>query len=735
MNNKKLVSYWIIMFVVILITIIFLCLINYSFVFRLYDSVISFFKSFYYYFVYIFRIEENPVAPNTYYDIAITNPYNYSFPLPTSNSVFLSWFQGWFFILFNKDYFLSSTSFIYNLFSSLNIILMFAVSIVLLYFFGSSFYFSEQNPEKVGYTNGYKRFNKFEDKFIVPVISYFKDFKVFLSKHQIIIKLWILVLLFELNIISAILDVLSYYFIFSASFNFVYLWKLVYSTIYSLWPLFINIPLFIWIILIYVVFCYIRYKNAINFLSHKDYINRDFVSSLGVATFIKGAPGSGKTTLMTDFVLSCEQNNRYAFLDIINKYKAIFKNFDFNKFFIWIKNLKKKGVVFNDTQLEYFINLKKSIYIDCLNGKVSNLSVKNMLFQYDLSLFPEVIFDGSKNIDVFEMMIIVGKAYWYYIIEVPLVFSNYPIRFDSFLNNKDYLLPTWCFPYFNVSGLDFDLLSKICPIIDNNTMRFGKKLTSDHVAPTLGCFTVVMTECDKERGNQFDKVGMKKEDDFANLVNDYYNLTLKLSRHFSTIDFRPFFRFFSDSQRVGSVNSDFIETNENIVTISSNREKHLAIKCWFYEEIFLEFLIGVRRKFNINYDSTRNYTSCIYYLVNFILGFFELHYIRTMNKFLYEKCNLKVTDGNQENDRDVVYFLLYKKIYSNRFATDVYKKWFEKEALESRTLFEDYPVFKTLYVDEAELNYENSFMVRNVEKLKFDSFVGNSIGGSNYDQK
>ncbi|MFA6755643.1 MAG: hypothetical protein WCR97_03955 [Bacilli bacterium] len=720
MNKKVYVSYWI-LFISIALLILGFCIYNNLYFYKhLFISIKSFGESLVYYFLTIFNISSDLNVPDTFYDYAIKGFGEINLPFASSWEILLTWFTSQFFMIFNKDYLSMETSGVIFFFSHIQIFLLFIVSFILLIVCFDNLYFSPHFNGKYGYSKNWKRFDKFLERIFVPIQRYFFGFVNFLKHYILLIKIIIFLVLLIIGVISICLDFLAYYFIFSSRFDFVFLWKLLYSTLYSLYPIITMLPLFIWLIVIYFIFTKIRYKNGIKRLSHLDHLNRNFVSGLGVATFIKGPPGCGKTKLMTDFVMTSEQNNRYSFLEIINKYKALFVNFNFFEFFKTIDILRYSKTITNPFQLEAWIDKRKYTYSLYKDGTISfnDKAIKSLLFQFNFRIYEERVFDGLKNISLFEMMDIVGCSYFYYSTRSSLEFGNYPIRNDSRYCSDGSILGVWKYDYFTIKKDDIDRFTYYSHILDNNMLRMGKKVTSEHPTPWLGAYTVYLDEADKERGNQFDKVGMKKDDQFANLVNDYYNLALKLSRHWSTIDYKPFFKFITTAQRPGSINSDMVETNESIITINGSVDK-FALHGYLVEAMILDTLNKFYFKFNKEYSLSRNYYSLIYRFINFVFKYFYRHFLQIINTFSYSVLSLKLEDGSQNVTNDgTSYYMLDKKIYSNRYSTDVYKTWFSKAALNNYLDLDDIPTFNDLYTTNSELNYMNSYMWSNIQKLQ-----------------
>lgn len=715
-NDKKNISYIVLVSCFFVFSVSLLTVYHFGSFERFFNSIVCFIKSFIFYFESLFSNSNNLVPPTTFYDDAVNNVYDIRLPIPTDVNILFMWFKSQFFVVFSKDYFKSSFQFIGNILRYANIIIFFALSFALLCFTLNNFLFIERDPLKRGYSKGFINFRNIKQKYYNPVRNYVLGFIDFNKKHIWIFKLLVLVFCFYLNIVSVVIDAFSYLLVLFVTFNPLLIWKFAYSSIYSLIPIFTSIPLIFWLVIIYSIYCYFRRRKAINILAHHDYLNREFVDGLGIAVFCKGTSGKGKDLLLVDMTLCDEENKRYKLLDILDKYKILFNNFDFKSYFKFIdlmKNLKDENIRFNNHfDVLRFVNKTEDYFYE---GLKKDIDIS--LFNFDLSNFNSFVKDDGVNvISFFTMLSDVGVAYFYYGEKKPLCISNFSIKFDYLVNTTDYGVD-WNFPYFTINPFESLTVERYSTPINQDSLRFGKTFNDPNKSCPIGMYSYYISEEDKEWPNQFGLVGLKISDFETNLLNDYHAYSLKFGRHAGMIDHKTFIRFFSNAQRVGSTNSDFIESNESILSILEKANK-CAFKGWFIERIICEFMINQYSKFRRKYTESRNFISLLYLFVSNFYNIFSNYYTKIGNKYCYEQWHILVEDGSFTQKKDAVYYLSYKKAYANRYPSDFLKGYFMDKYKDNKVSFHNLPTYSGLYPSSEELLSQNSYMVKNLYRLK-----------------
>ena len=76
----------------------------------------------------------------------------------------------------------------------------------------------------------------------------------------------------------------------------------------------------------------------------------------------------------------------------------------------------------------------------------------------------------------------------------------------------------------------------------------------------------------------------------------------------------------------------------------------------------------------------------------------------------YEKGTL---DGELETNK---YYLMFPKIYLNRYSTDCYSDFFAKKSLDSKMGINDFKEYESVRATIDELDQQNSYFIRELIK-------------------
>lgn len=695
------------------------------------------FNSIIYYIKAIFQVGHESLPFTTYDYILDINSDLVDSPiidkveigLPVNLENFGKYFTKSWWCFWNMTNFKDSFRFFIDFFISLNLIVFFLLNSVVIFVTLKTYYFTEKDINIIGYTKGMNRFNKINSNILVKIKEWFLTYHEFNKSTKFYITL-ILIFFFFFDIISVLIDSFCYFLLFASDFNFFLIYEFAYSSIYSLASVFKFVPFFFWMIVIYLIFDKARTKKALRKLMFYDYKNRNFIEEkTGVCNIVKGAPGVGKTLLLTDLGRTTEQLFRYNLLDTMNKYSSYFPNFDLRMYEEYIKYLKINGLVNNHSQLEDKILDRKRRFLSLFtNHLVSYEELKKYLFGYDFRSNKMRYYNGLYYIDFFEFLITYGEAYFYYISDKPIIYSNYSIRFDYSVYGKDYF-PLWNYDYFTIHKDNIDLLTKYSHIIDMDSLRLGKKFNPD--TTILGFGVLCFTEFDKERGNQISNNKYKKDDYKPNPTNDELTKYLKLSRQIATIDYKPYFKMFTDLQRTGDLSLGNVEISECIIKIKEKQKKN-TLTLFIIEPLICEFFINLVNRFINHYRATRNYYSFFYCILVNLLNPFKTYLERRSNIYGYSKLKLEVNVGDDESDiTSSTYYLMNKKAYAKVYSTDTHYGFFKESLSQEKTSIDDKPSYSSLRASASEIKAQNSFLGNDLEKSFHKKIIDEDTGEIN----
>ena len=256
-------------------------------------------------------------------------------------------------------------------------------------------------------------------------------------------------------------------------------------------------------------------------------------------------------------------------------------------------------------------------------------------------------------------------------------------------------------------------------ILDFDSLRLGKKLIEDNINKDSFDFGVVLiTEIGKERGNNLELKETKKNDDTCNQKNDLFNSWLKMARHSSTIDNYPFVKVITDEQRPESWGADARDLCD-ILYIDETSDMKLTLPFFALEDLLITFLVSRFNNRYVNYRFLRADNSLLMYWYHNIISWINKFKSNMYNQFgyykLFTRLELGTMDGNY-NEKN--YYLMFKKIYSDRFSTDCFSGFFDEKTLNSKVGINDLEEFENTKATLEEMQKENSYFFNDLMNLK-----------------
>lgn len=561
---------------------------------------------------------------------------------------------------------------------------------------------------------------KFGKKVYRPVKSWVLSFRDFCrEKHFFVVWFWELFFIF--NLATVCVEFLAFYFWFVSAWDFSTVFIQISKLCIDIYPTIRFIPLPLWILFGWLVFCRWRKKIGYSVLNHNEMKNRGYINERPIVTMICGNMGKGKTTKAVDMALSQQAMFRDKALDILIELDLKFPNFPWINLENAIKVLIANRVIYNLATIDEFFKLLEQNFIqpneqsdnyilDCLK----DLNFKNELFDYEYQRYGLYSYDELEDNWIFDVLREYAKAYLIYIVQSVYLISNLSIRIDETCSNVGNL-PLWNCDFFHGGK---DTPSRFAHIIDFDAFRLGKKLCADNQKSNFFEFGIVLiTEIGKERGNSKENKEYKKLDSVANQNNDRFNDFLKMIRHSATVYHYPFVKVFVDEQRSSSWGADATELCE-IVRIVEKSEQKLAIPFFALEKAIFDVLRPKFESWYINYRFRRGDYTLPYYIKKTVLSKLFSWYERNVNIFGYYKLSVQIEDGAKvEVPKNNYYYLSRKKIYSNRFRSDCFADFFYSKSRNSSIGLDDVPEFEDVLARLDELQTMNSYFYNNLENL------------------
>lgn len=122
---------------------------------------------------------------------------------------------------------------------------------------------------------------------------------------------------------------------------------------------------------------------------------------------------------------------------------------------------------------------------------------------------------------------------------------------------------------------------------------------------------------------------------------------------------------------------------------------------------------------NIYYDFrfSRGDNTLLIYSLKKLTTFFYKRHIKIYNNYGYSVSNIEkergTMDGKTEKKK---YYLMHKKIYSQRFSTDCFSDYFNDLAKKTKFGLNDYTEYATGKATIAELKQQNSYFINSLYK-------------------
>ena len=514
-----------------------------------------------------------------------------------------------------------------------------------------------------------------------------------------------------MNLLSIVIAFLAYYFYFAISFDVASIYPQFVKLFTDLKVLFIDFPWYLLLPFVLVLFNHWRKNKATDRLNHYELRNRGFINELPIVSMTCGSMGKKKTTTVTDMALSQEVMFRNKAYELLIKNDMKFQYFPWIAFEMELQKCMQYGYVYNLATCKELVNKKRQRFEKHHNADLQ-------LYGYDYVKYGLNHFDGLKDNYLFDVLETYAQLYFIYVIESSLIVSNYSIREDNYLMTEGNF-PRWISNFFPRHRSPY---SRHAHILDFDVLRLGKKVIEDN--PNNGSFefgVVVITEVGKERGNTLELKDVKKTTLETNQKNDLFNNWLKMCRHASTVDGFPFIKVFTDEQRPESWGADARDLCD-IITIVKSGEQRCTLPFYIYEEMVEEWAFNLFRKLYEDMRYRRGDNTLLVYLLKSIAGRLFNHNIKMYNEYGVSELSVAkergIMDGKKRMQR---YYIMNKKIYSDRFSTDCFSDYFNDMAKNAKIGLPDYREYLTTKASLDELKYQNSYFISSLYTDKVDN--------------
>jgi len=612
-----------------------------------------------------------------------------------------------------------------NLYNFSQIVLLVVIPLVLIAYLLFNHVFEQQNNDYNKDSKPLKLFKAWSKKTYIPVKNWCRQFIDFVLSNKIYKSIWLAIWLFNFNAVVIVIEFLAFYLYFAMSFDFAAIYPQVVKLIKDVTPMLRFVPVWVWVIIGFVLLDKLRKKVGYATLNHLERCNRGFINERPIVYMVCGTMGKKKTTAITDMALSQQIMLRDKAFEKILENDLKFPNFPWINLENTIKQAMLEHRVYNlATARVYMGHLAACFYVPkdkAIYKSVKrhlklhyNINYDNLCFDYDFERYGLTYDDKLKVVDLWEVLETYAQLYFIYIIQSSLLIGNYSLRTDDLLSSLGNF-PLWNSDLFHRDSRMIDAYSRHSHIIDFDALRLGRKVIENNDNKDSFDFgVVVITEVGKERKNNLQLMEIKKKDDGANQKNDGFNDWLKMGRHSATVDNFPFIKVITDEQRPESWGADARDLCE-IVHIKETSETSLTMPFFFLGEIVYSMVYGwFLGKYN-KYRFNRGDNTLTMYAIKKLATILQNHYTRIYNTFGYCKLFVQVESGTQDGKlADKKYYLMSKKIYSKRFSTDCFSEFFAEKSLRSKIGLVDLPEYRTEKATFEELQKQNSYFIQDL---------------------
>jgi len=537
-------------------------------------------------------------------------------------------------------------------------------------------------------------------------VEHVKSFVSYLKEHKAFINTLIFLWLLNVNAIALVVEFVSWYLYFVVSFDVTsigtQLAKFVYDLIIMLWTL----PFPVWCIVGYVIFDICRTAAAYNKLEHNEAKNCGFVKSHPPVVMAVGTVGAGKTKSIVDQALSLEVCQHDSALELMDKNMLRFPEFDFQTFETSLRSQIVAGNIKNLWTARR--------YIKELRFEYGRHPAPEHIWGYDVRRYKKSYNNGLELVGIWKCLENYAQEYFIYSMKVSLILSNIAVRSDILFIDEG---------YFEIMQVDFFKRdpakmaeeSKYSHIMDWDLFRIGCQMNKENqISGSFEFGVIVASEIGKERRNALELKKVKNVEGTATQHIDAFNDWLKTLRHEATVENVCFIIFLCDEQRPESWGADARDL-ASVLHILKTSELKLAMRFCFMPQL-VEWLVPKYMNWYHDVKKWGNENTYFVFILHSIIGVFFQAAERKKNTFGFYTQIYGTEPGDMidSSNRSLVehkYYLMPKKIYSRRYATDAFKDIFATKVSNAGTSLYDLPTYESDCATLEELKQQNSYMV------------------------
>ena len=488
---------------------------------------------------------------------------------------------------------------------------------------------------------------------ISPVFAWIRDF--FLGLPFWYVLTLALISLAGTNLITVTVDTVAGLLYYSVSTP-----ETLYTQIYKLfldltvgWA---SLPLPVWLVVFYVLFCILRRIFAFDRLRRMEEKVRDFISTLPLCVLITGKIGIGKTKANVNLSLTMQDLMRDRMRETMFGIQAEYPEYP------WEYLDRQIGVMFAAGDLPSK-DRTRQIFDELVRGE-------DLIYGYTGRLTFE---DGVVRTYLPDRIVDYAELEYMYRVQC-LISSSYSLRTDAVYTDLG-KMPLWQTEYFETPA--FDPRGEIfrSHILDFDTLRLGRTVDPASPAGAWEFGVLSHTEMGKDFGNALTNKDIKASDRSANIKNDMLIDRIKVLRHSSTACHIPYCQYFGDEQRPTSLGADALELCD-VLRLTGSSAPRTTLHLLLIERFCCDWLLSV---WNTWYSKRRTFradTDLPTWILRKLVDRVYPWYQEKMQRFGYQEINAQVLDGADVDAAEVPTVKLYscfKKVHAGRYSTDCFR--------------------------------------------------------------
>ena len=537
-----------------------------------------------------------------------------------------------------------------------------------------------------------------------------------MSKKYFVIP-FVLVWLVNFGVLCFIPDFLAFYLYFLPSRNVASFGYMLIRFLINILVIIKSVPILLVLAIIAVAYHNYHRNIALDVLRHNEAKNCGLIKELEYVILITGEVGKGKTTLLTDLVLSLVNIFKTDALKTLYKIDLYFPGFDFSSFRALLISKIEDHSVFCLPDVDDVVNELFERY-----RETSDVSV---LWGYEFDLFGDTVNLGNRKLSLKQALITYGRAFLIYYNNNPTV-ANYSIRFKGEFDDSPFL-KLWDGDFFKTDGESY-----YAHVLDSDIMRFGTKVDPNgKFNGSFGYGIWVKTEAAKSYGNHISNSGYDRNSEECNPLNDLVEFSAMMGRHPNAmVDNKVYFRFPMDEQRASDLTAKIRELC-SIISIQEKSDLKLAITGYGWLFALRDKLEGFE-KAHAEYNNARADFTLGFMLPKLFVSYARLFCERLENVYGYRELTLikeggtaySSHDGVKKEPKTLTWYQANMKVYGDVFASDCYSSFFTEMQQTCGYGIMDIPTYDSLHPTMEQYEMQKDHFIMKMMKTMMCKMYG-----------